>query len=119
MKGRIKATYAMLYDAQGNKLFSLQSKDLGGDVAVECAVEMGDKKFVPVTLSHAAKEVIASKAKKNQVVYMDKANRNGELFVKQVAFDWSDNKKKWLVGAALAGVALLLLSGKERSHGNS
>ena len=94
--GTIKATYAQLYDIDGNLLFSLQHKDMGNSAAVICSSNDMQNGYLRVQLTKKALEVIQR--------LTDGKYKGGEnVFVNPVAFDWEEKTNL----LPFIGVALL------------
>lgn len=110
MYGKIRCTFAEIYDADKNKLFSFQKKDIG-NIAVVVADSI-DGEYVPIYLTKEAAQFIGDKVKSeehyNRIV---ESLNKGAFLAKTAAFDWSKSKgsKKPLLIAAMAALGLIML----------
>ena len=119
MYGRIKATYAMIYDGDGNKLFSIQKADAGDQIIVMTDSAI-DGKFTPVFLTQEAADLIGEKIKSDEhYEKIEKALSDGTIQVNTSAIDWSDianeiqdKSKKPLLFAGLALLGYLFMRKK-------
>ena len=115
MYGRIKGTYAMIYDASGNKLFSIQKANAGNTAVV--IADMIDGEMIPVRLTEQAEQLIDRKVKSDgHFNKIADAAQKGALMAKAAAFDWSNAgngmSKKPLLVAGLALLGLLFIRKK-------
>lgn len=88
--GTIKCTYAEIFDAGGNKLFSLQAEDMNGKPVVTPTkkADVSYVRNVPVLLTSDAIDVIARFVGKQKA----KTLSGKTLYVKHAAFDWDEPK---------------------------
>lgn len=87
--GTIKGTYAEIFDKDGQKLWSLQAKDLKGEPAVIATdirkVRNSNERNIPVTLTADALNVIIKQAGAK-----GKNLSRMSLYAKHAAFDWKE-----------------------------
>ena len=104
--GRVKATYAEFYDADDNKLYSLQRTDAGDKIVVKTDSPDRDCERMHVTITNTCAKLIKNK---EALAYIKEYG----AWVKPLAFEWSDDSKtnkKPIIGAlALAALGLLAI----------
>ena len=120
--GRVKCTYAELFNSRGEKVFSIQKKD-AKDMPIAMAVGEVQKGYVPCLLTDDCKELISKKLAKSatggKTITLKKYQRifKETCYVKQVAvsgFEYEDvivNKKSipwWMIAAGALVVRKLL-----------
>lgn len=112
--GKVKCTYAQLYNKQGRKVANLLSSHFGDELVCYTQAQYlySGEKYIPVMLSEFAKNEL-SNFKRNTAEFSDTV-----LYVKPSAIEFigyvpekKNNKMLWLAGAGALG--LLLLFGKK------
>jgi len=112
--GKVKCTYAQLYDKQGRKVANLLSSYFADELVCYTQAKYldSDEKYIPVMLTELSANEL-SNFKRNTAEFVGTV-----LYVKPCAIDFvgyvpekKNNKMLWLAGAGALG--LLLLFGKK------